>query len=67
MRLMSIQQFRKTSDVFEPGSMPSENTLRAWIDDGEIPGKRIGRKYYIDMSALEDEESALIASVLAAS
>ena len=66
MRLMSIQRFRKTTDIFEPGSMPSENTLRTWIDDDEIPGKRIGKKYYVDIDALRAQEDVLVGSVLQA-
>lgn len=66
MKLQTIQQFRKSRDVFEPESMPSENTLRSWIDEGEIPGKRIGRKYYVDLDALKSHDDALVSAVLEA-
>ena len=52
--------------MFEPESMPSENTLRSWIDEGEIPGKRIGRKYYVDLDALKSHDDALVSAVLEA-
>lgn len=44
--------------------MPSENTLRKWIDEGDLAGKRIGKKYYVDLDAVQSDEDALVASVL---
>lgn len=66
MRLISISRFRATTTLFEPGSIPTAATLREWIDSDEIPGKRIGGKYYIDLDELDTTEDQLVAAVLTA-
>jgi hypothetical protein len=64
MQLITIQRFRTTTDLFEAGSMPTEQTLKRWIDDGTIEGRRIGRKYYVDLDAFQSAEDALVDSIL---
>lgn len=64
MRLITIQRFRETTRLFEKGSIPSPNTLRSWIDADEIPGKRIGNKYYIDLDGFDETEDQLVNAVL---
>ena len=46
-RLMLLSEYRETR--FTPGSRPSINTLKRWINDGELPGKRIGGLYYVEV------------------
>lgn len=63
MRLITIQKFRQA--YFEPGSAPTEVTLRSWIDNDEIPGgRRIGRRYYVDRDVWESDDDVLVNRVL---
>lgn len=66
MQLMTVQRFRE--QYFEAESRPSLNTLRKWIDEGEIRGKRIGNRYYIDEDGWQSSEvdNPLVARVLSA-
>lgn len=49
MRLATIEQFRQ--DCFAEGSAPDPRTVRRWIDDGVIDGKRVGSTYYVDLDS----------------
>ncbi len=46
MPLMSIQEYRETE--FTEKSQPSFNTVKAWIRNGVVYGKKIGGKWYVD-------------------
>ena len=48
-KLMSLNEYREIR--FAKGSVPTEKTLRGWIRDGHLPGRRIGRKLYINIAA----------------
>jgi len=50
-RLKNISAFQ--TEHFEEGSKPTTKTIRTWIDDGELPGRKIGGKYYVDMAKYE--------------
>ena len=43
---MKVSQFRKK--YFENGSRPAINTVKKWVDNGEIYGEVIGGMYYVD-------------------
>lgn len=49
MKLMSIKEYRITR--FTDGSRPSERQIMKLIKDGEIPGVKRGKKYYVDIDA----------------
>lgn len=54
--LISIKHFRQT--YFKEGSMPSQATVRRWIEAGSIPGRIIPgsgelRAFYVDADAWE--------------
>ncbi len=46
MALMSIDEYRST--CFTKKSKPSPGTVKSWIKKGEVYGKKIGLKYYVD-------------------
>jgi len=49
MKLMSVEEYRNT--VYSNGSQPSRRTVIKYINEGIIPGKRLGKAYYIDIDA----------------
>lgn len=65
MKLITLKRFRQTTEHFEPGSMPSNSTLKRWVENGEIDGKRIGGIYYIDLDGFASDDDALVDAVLA--
>lgn len=46
MKLIRLEVFRE--GYFGEGSRPAMSTLRRWVDNGDIPGKRIGSSYFVD-------------------
>ena len=62
MMLMLASQFAKQH--FVNGSRPSASTLRRWIDDGVLPGCRIGNNYYVDMQRYSAANDQLVQKVL---
>lgn len=46
MALMKVSQYRR--EHFAEGSRPSVNTIKKWVDNGEVYGKVIGGMYYVD-------------------
>ena len=51
MKLMTLEKFR--SEYFAEGCAPTLPTLRGLIDDGELKGKKIGARYFVDASDFE--------------
>lgn len=47
MKLMKATRFR--TEHFAPGSEPSMNTIKKLIDDGDLPGRKIGTIHYVDL------------------
>ena len=45
-KLMPIGKWR--DKYFAEGCGPTNKTVRRWIDEGELPGERIGSQYYVD-------------------
>ncbi len=43
--LMLITEFR--DKFFTPNSKPTTTTIKNWINNGHIPGKKYGRTYYV--------------------
>lgn len=64
MNLMKATKFR--TEYFAKGSEPDIKTLKKCIDDGELPGRRIGTIYYVDLDKLERSNNPLVNKVLAA-
>jgi hypothetical protein len=64
MRLIKATKFR--TEYFHPGSEPDMKTLKRFIDDGELPGRKIGTIYYIDLDRIKVSKSPLVNKVLAA-
>lgn len=47
--LMAIDEWREQR--FSPESRPSRRTVKRWIKERIIPGRVIGNRYYINVSA----------------
>ena len=52
--LATIETFRKTR--FAPGSAPDPRTLRKLLERGDLPGRRVGKVWYVDTGAWERGE-----------
>ena len=46
MPLIKLSKYRQ--ETFKEGSRPAINTLKKWVDKGELKGKKIGSMYFID-------------------
>lgn len=64
MKLMKATRFRE--EYFAKGSEPSMNTLKKLIDDGDLPGRKIGTIHYVDLDRLSQSNNPLVNRVLAA-
>lgn len=52
MKLISVDEFRER--YFTEASRPDPRTVRAWVEDGHVPGRVIGpKRCYIDRDAWE--------------
>lgn len=49
MKLMTIDEYR--DQRYTKASQPCKRTLIRLINEGELPGKKIGKFYYIDVDA----------------
>jgi hypothetical protein len=45
---MRVSEYRRT--YFTPDSMPSVNTVKKWIKNGDVAGEVIGGNYYVNMN-----------------
>lgn len=64
MKLMKATKFR--IEYFAKGSEPSINTLKKLIDEGGLPGRKIGTIHYVDLDRLSRSDNPLVNRVLAA-
>ena len=62
MQLISIKLYQQRH--FAPGSAPHQNTIRRLIREHQLPGRRLGRMYYVDESAPVTTADALVARVM---
>ena len=47
-KLIKLAKYRE--ERFVEGSRPSVSTLRRWIENGKLPGKKIGGQTYVEIS-----------------
>lgn len=64
MNLMKATKFRE--EYFSLDSRPDIKTVKKWIDENEIPGRKLGTTYYVDIDKLERSNNPLVNKVLAA-
>ncbi|WP_020682335.1 DNA-binding protein [Marinobacterium rhizophilum] len=64
-QLMKASKYRE--NFFCDGSKPALSTIRRWIDNGDLPGERIGGVYYVNIGQLSTTGNPLVDSVLKAS
>ena len=62
---IKLAVFRETQ--FVKGHAPLTKTLKSWIVKGELPGKKIGSHYYVDLQKFNLTGNDLVDSVLMAS
>lgn len=53
---ISVTRWREL--YFEEGDAPARNTVIRMIEDGELPGRRLGNRYYINQSEWERQTNA---------
>lgn len=63
MKLMSIKGFQ--NQYFAKGEAPALNTIKRWIEQGTIDGRKVGGKYFVNVQAFELTDNELVNSVLA--
>ncbi|MDZ7662946.1 hypothetical protein [Thiohalophilus sp.] len=51
-QLMSVMDYRHYR--FKGPHKPSERSIRRWIEAGALPGKKIGARYFVDITAEEE-------------
>ncbi len=61
---MKATQFRIR--YFEKGSEPDMKTLKKLIAEGDLPGKKMGTIYYVDLDRIKVSSNPLVNKVLAA-
>lgn len=62
MHLMTPQQWAEK--YFADTSRPSEVTLRRWLNDGKVPGRKVGGTWYVDEHAWLADGDDLVRQVL---
>jgi hypothetical protein len=62
MLLMTPQQW--VEKYFDKGSRPSEVTLRRWLSEGKVPGRKVGGTWYVDEHAWLADGNELVLRVL---
>lgn len=62
MHLMAPQQWAEK--YFDESSRPAEVTLRRWLTDGKIPGRKIGGSWFVDEDAWRADGDDLVQRVL---
>ena len=62
MQLISIPKWQEKH--FAEGSAPDDVTIRRWLRDGKLPGRKIGGLWYIDDAAWLADGDALVERVL---
>lgn len=64
-KLMKLETWRKKR--FSEEDVPTRNTVLAWIAKGQVPAKRYGRQWYIDVEVEQNTTGDdLVDSVLQA-
>jgi hypothetical protein len=59
---LTIEAFKK--QYFGDSRHPSLSTLRRLADKGELPSRRVGKRYFIDSIAFEAAGNATLEKVL---
>lgn len=62
MQLLKLSEFRKK--YFAPGSEPDIKTIKSDIDNADLPGMKIGTRYYIDVDRLHFSTSDNVMRIL---
>lgn len=62
MLLMTPQKW--VEKYFDVGSRPSEVSLRRWLNEGKIPGRKVGGSWYVDEHAWLADGDELVLQVL---
>jgi len=59
---LSPEEFKKV--YFGTKKRPSASTIRRWLGNGELPGRRIGKLLFVDVVAFEACGNPLVDKIL---
>ncbi|ULQ45457.1 helix-turn-helix domain-containing protein [Flagellatimonas centrodinii] len=59
---LTLEDFKRR--FFGDGKHPSLSTLRRLADKGEIPNRRLGKRYYVDVVAFEADGDPILEKVM---
>lgn len=62
-KLMTVREWRER--YFTADSAPAELTVRRWLHNGDVPGRKIGGNWYVDEAGWLAGGDELVAKVLA--
>lgn len=55
MKLATLKEFADTH--FTPGSRPTMPRLRRMAESGDIPAKRIGARWFVDLEQMQQDHA----------
>lgn len=61
-KLMIVSEYRDVR--FAGTKKPSINTIKRWVENGSIPGKKIGGLYYVDITAESEQTGNTLADMI---
>lgn len=59
---LTLEEFKER--FFGDSKHPSLSTLRRLADKGEIPNRRLGKRYFVDVTAFEADGNPVLEKVL---
>lgn len=59
---VTLEEFK--TKYFGESKHPSLSTLRRLADKGEIPNRRLGKRYFVDVAAFEADGNPVLEKVL---
>lgn len=62
MRYLPLSAF--ITNYFARSGAPCARTIRKQIDSGALPGIRLGKKYFVDVVAMEAQGNPVVEKVL---
>lgn len=58
MKLIRIEEF--ANRYFDAACKPTLRTIRYWCEQGELPARRIGKPWYVDIDLFEHTHDSVL-------